>query len=75
MVASLEGLDGLKRRWGLTARELQILVLLGQGFRAREISHALFISELTARTHIHHIYEKTNAKNRVELSKVLGSMG
>lgn len=50
----------------LTAREREILDLLVQGFRYREIGDTLGISLDTVRTHIRHIYEKMQVRSRTE---------
>lgn len=51
---------------GLTPREEEILGLLAEGYRYREISDQLFISLDTVRTHIRHIYEKMQVRSRTE---------
>lgn len=50
----------------LTARENEILGLLAQGYRYREIAERLSISLDTVRTHIRHIYEKLQVRSRTE---------
>lgn len=50
----------------LTAREEEILALLSEGYRYREIAEKLFISMDTVRTHIRHIYEKMQVRSRTE---------
>jgi DNA-binding NarL/FixJ family response regulator len=55
----------------LTDRENEILNLLSQGFRYKEISDKLNISFTTVRTHIHNIYEKLQVQSRTAaLNKV-----
>lgn len=57
----------------LTPREEEILALLADGFRYREIGERLFISLDTVRTHIRHIYEKMQVRSRTEATlKYLG---
>lgn len=57
----------------LTPREEEILALLAEGFRYREIGERLFISLDTVRTHIRHIYEKMQVRSRTEATlKYLG---
>jgi len=51
----------------LTPRENQVLVLLYEGYRYREIAQMLFVSLTTVRTHIHHIYEKLGISRKEEL--------
>jgi DNA-binding NarL/FixJ family response regulator len=50
----------------LTSRENEILALLAQGHRYREIAEQLAISLDTVRTHIRHIYEKLQVRSRTE---------
>ena len=57
----------------LTPREQEILELLVQGYRYREIAEELFVSLDTVRTHIRHIYEKLHVRSRTEAAmKYLG---
>ena len=56
----------------LTIRETDILNLLVNGFKNKEISEKLFISENTVKSHIRNIYNKAEVKNRIELkNKIL----
>jgi len=50
----------------LTPRELQILRLLADGKSNKELAAELFISEKTVKTHITHIFEKLNVRDRTE---------
>ena len=52
---------------GLTARELEVLVLIARGLLAKEISRVLAISEKTVRNHISSIYQKLNIFDRFQL--------
>ena len=56
----------LKRAFGLSDREVEIALMVYEGFTNRQISSALHISEGTARNHISAIYEKLNCENRTE---------
>jgi DNA-binding NarL/FixJ family response regulator len=49
----------------LTAREHQVLLLLGRGGSNREIATALHIGEATAKTHVRHVLEKLHLRDRV----------
>jgi DNA-binding NarL/FixJ family response regulator len=51
----------------LTPREREILHLICQGLRNKEISRSLSISEATAKVHLRHIYEKLHVKGRLAL--------
>ncbi|MDR9826440.1 LuxR C-terminal-related transcriptional regulator [Vibrio sp. FNV 38] len=48
----------------LTDRELQILRNLRFGTSNNKIAKDLFISELTVKSHLHHIFRKLSVKNR-----------
>jgi DNA-binding NarL/FixJ family response regulator len=50
----------------LTARERDVLGLLATGCSNREIASNLFVSLPTVKTHLAHIYEKLDARNRNE---------
>ncbi len=50
----------------LTAREREVLGLLATGCSNREIASHLFVSLPTVKTHLAHIYEKLDARNRNE---------
>jgi len=50
----------------LSNRENEVLDLISNGFRVKEISDKLSISINTVRTHIRHIYEKLQVQSRVE---------
>lgn len=55
-----------KEEFQLTPREDEILDLIAQGFRNKEIAEKLFVSVNTIRTHIYNIYEKLHVQSRVE---------
>ncbi len=54
-------------KYGITAREGEIIRLLLEGKNNKEIAAELFISDHTAKNHIHHIYQKLGIGNRVQL--------
>jgi DNA-binding NarL/FixJ family response regulator len=49
---------------GLTAREAEVLALIGTGFTNREIAERLVVSEATVKTHINHTFAKIGARDR-----------
>ena len=51
---------------GLTAREVEVLLLMAQGKTTREIASELVISPRTVQRHTTNLYAKVNARNRVE---------
>jgi DNA-binding CsgD family transcriptional regulator len=57
---------------GLSAREKEIVSLLVQGLRNKEIGERLFISDSTVKTHIKSVYRKLDVGSRVELMNALG---
>jgi DNA-binding NarL/FixJ family response regulator len=50
----------------LTPRELEVLRLIAQGLRNREIAQRLVISEKTVGNHISNIFTKLQVANRVQ---------
>jgi len=55
------------RRYQLTKRQVEIVLLLRRGHTYKTIAEGLFISEKTVNNHIQNIYEKIGASNKVEL--------
>ena len=51
----------------LTDRETEVLRLVGQGLTNDEIAQRLFLSPLTAKTHVSRIMQKLHARDRVQL--------
>ena len=49
---------------GLTAREVEVLILLARGLSNRQIAQRLVITPKTAGNHVEHIYAKIGATNR-----------
>lgn len=50
----------------LSPREREVLALLSDGMRNREIAERLVVSETTVKTHVRHILEKLHLRNRSE---------
>jgi DNA-binding NarL/FixJ family response regulator len=51
----------------LTDREREVLALVGHGLTNEEIASKLFLSPLTAKTHVSRIMQKLGARDRVQL--------
>ena len=51
----------------LTAREREVLVLVGEGLNNDEVASRLFISPATARTHVGRVLMKLGARDRAQL--------
>ena len=49
-----------------TDREAEVIELMAQGLRNREIAEAFVISEATVKVHVRHILEKLGAKSRTQ---------
>ena len=69
---SLSSAD-LKKRFGISLRETEVIDLLKDGLTNQEIADRLFISVTTVKSHLSHIYEKTETRNRVELLGIIRS--
>jgi two-component system, NarL family, nitrate/nitrite response regulator NarL len=52
----------------LSDREKEVVQLVAQGFRNREIGEKLFISEQTVKNHLHNIFDKLGVSDRLELA-------
>jgi len=52
--------------FGLTAKELEVLQLLGTGATASIMGKQLFLTEATVKTHLAAIYRKLSASNRAQ---------
>jgi DNA-binding NarL/FixJ family response regulator len=50
----------------LTETELRVLTLVGRGLSNKEIAESLFVADTTVRTHIRHILEKLDLRDRVQ---------
>ncbi len=58
-------------QYGISPRELEIISLISQGYSNRMVGAKLFISTMTVKNHIYHIYKKTGARNKVQLLRLL----
>ena len=58
--------DGAIHQSGLSARELEVLSLIRQGFTNKEIGRLAGISERTVRWHVSSLMEKLNASDRAQ---------
>lgn len=66
-----ERCTALAAQFGLTEREAEVLRLLAQNKRPREISDVLVVTVATVRSHVHAIYTKTGVHSSGELVKLV----
>ena len=52
----------------LTPREREVLQLVGLGYTNRDIAQSLYISEGTVKTHVTHLLNRLNLRNRAQLA-------
>lgn len=62
-------------RFGLTARELEVLALVAEGRTNRQIADELFITEKTAGHHVSNLLGKLDAATRVEAAAIAHRLG
>jgi len=59
----------------LTRRESEVLRLVGAGYRNRQVSEMLFISEETVKIHMKHVLDKLGATHRTQAVAIAISRG
>ncbi len=59
----------------LTPRELTVARMVTDGLPSKKIATKLFISEGTAKLHLHHIYQKLNCPGRMSLQRYMQQNG
>lgn len=64
--------NDLGARYGLTARETEVMQLMCKGRSRSYIAETLFITENTVKTHIGHVYAKTDTHSKKELQQLIG---
>lgn len=65
----------LKERYHLTSREVQVAILVCQGYDNDNISHILGIQQGTVKTHVRNVYRRVRVKNKISLLlKFLGDI-
>ncbi|MGV0960229.1 MAG: LuxR C-terminal-related transcriptional regulator [Limnohabitans sp.] len=59
----------------LTPRELMVARMVVEGWPNKKIASKLFISEGTAKLHLHHVYQKLNCPGRMALQRFMQEHG
>ncbi len=59
----------------LTPREMTVARMVTEGWPNKKIASKLFISEGTAKLHLHHIYQKLNCPGRMSLQRYMQENG
>ena len=59
---------GGRERSPLSAREREIVALVAQGYKNKEMAEKMFISEQTVKNHLHNIFDKLGVSDRLELA-------
>lgn len=65
-----ENKDASSQISGLSDREMQILVMLGNGFKVLQIAEKLMVTSKTVNTYRYRLYRKLGAKTDVELTHI-----
>lgn len=67
--------DEICRRFGLTPREREVMVMLAQGYTRPHICRELSISDGTARAHAFHVYQKLGVHKKDDLLRLVREIG
>ena len=65
--------EDFMQRHGISKRESEIITMILQGYSNRKVGETLFISSLTVKNHIYHIYQKTGVENKIQLLNFINS--
>src|SRR5450631_4309431 len=62
------GTGKARERSPLSTREREIVQLVAQGYKNKEMAEKMFISEQTVKNHLHNIFDKLGVSDRLELA-------
>jgi DNA-binding CsgD family transcriptional regulator len=65
--------DSFLKKYGITQREKEIILLIARGLANKQIAFELKISNVTIKNHIYNIYKKTGAQSKVELINLIST--
>lgn len=57
-----------RERSQLSQREREIIILIAQGYKNKEIAEKMFITEQTVKNHLHNVFDKLGVSDRLELA-------
>jgi len=57
-----------RERAQLSQREREIIILIAQGYKNKEIAEKMFITEQTVKNHLHNVFDKLGVSERLELA-------
>jgi DNA-binding CsgD family transcriptional regulator len=63
--------EAFAKLYGLTGAEVRVLLVMAPGLGVKEAAAMLGIGEVTARTHLQHVYAKTGTSKQTELLNLL----
>ncbi|HEY7770192.1 response regulator [Longimicrobium sp.] len=67
--------EALRERFGLTARQIAVTRLLGEGYSNAEIAKQLSVSYFTARNHVEQVLSKLGVSTRAAVGSILYGQG
>lgn len=59
----------------LSTRELEVLTLLADGLRNKEIAAKIYVSEETVKKHLYNVYQKMGVNNRIKVVQLAKESG
>ena len=68
LIENTKGDKKIAEKLGLTEREVEISVMISQGFSNRQIASALYITDGTVKNYVSSIYSKTKINDRTKLA-------
>ena len=57
-----------RERAQFSQREREIIILIAQGYKNKEIAEKMFITEQTVKNHLHNVFDKLGVSDRLELA-------
>ncbi len=66
-----ENLEKVFKKYNITQREQEIIIMILDGANNKEIETKLYISSSTVRNHIYNIYQKLGIQNRIGLINLI----